>query len=154
MNRTTNRLTEMRRVIPWLTRSCVACITFAAIAGSLRAQANETPPPELMTPEAGAVLENGNGDGSAQMVWEFTWSEVPGATAYQIYVIHKKARNPMIHRNVESASYRHVGKGYVANHNLEGWTWKVRARIDGQWTPWSEVRDFQVKPLESDPPRN
>lgn len=34
--------------------------------------------------------------------------------------------------------------GYVGSHNLRGWTWKVRARVDGQWQPWSDARPFSV----------
>ena len=112
-----------------------------------------TPGPRLLKPAAGATLENGAIGGKKVRVWEFGWSEVPGATRYHIYAIGRNAVLPSINNpTVTSSSYRDEEKGYIGDKNRLGWRWKVRALVKGVWTDWSEERTFDVAPLEPSKP--
>jgi hypothetical protein len=96
-------------------------------------------PPTLLSPAAGATLDNGPRDrfpsGRGALVWEFSWSEVAGATAYHLYVIGPGATIPVIDQQVNSLSYRYVSRGStVFSPNLKNWTWKMRSRVNGQWS--------------------
>ena len=108
--------------------------------------------PSLISPEEGAVLDNGRTDGLDDIVWDFDWSDCAGATQYHLYVIHAGAGLPMIDdSNISSSSYHYVGHGYIIDQNRYNWTWKVRAKVDGQWGGWSGTRTFDVEPVNSDP---
>ncbi len=48
---------------------------------------------------------------------------------------------------VADTSYTKTQTGYIADQNRLGWSWKVRARIDGEWGEWSEAGWFDVEPL-------
>jgi serine/threonine protein kinase/tetratricopeptide (TPR) repeat protein len=107
-----------------------------------------TPGPSLLMPAAGAILDNGANDGSKLRVWEFNWSEVPGATRYHLYVIGPTATLPVINNlTLTAPSYRDEGKGYFATQYRLGYRWKVRALVNGTWTDWSEERTFDVTPV-------
>jgi hypothetical protein len=94
----------------------------------------------------GATLDNNSQNRPRSgFVWEFSWSEVPGAAAYQLYVMGRNARVPLINKEVNSLNYRHVTKGYVGDVHLKDWTWKLRSQVNGQWSEWSEVRKFDVR---------
>jgi hypothetical protein len=117
---------------------------------------NPAPPaicvPNLTSPANGATLDNGRTDGQNNIVWDFNWSDCPGATQYHLYVIKSGAANPVINKNdIAGSSYHHVSSGYIPSANLTGWTWKVRARVGGTWGPWSPTRSFQVEAPNTDP---
>src|SRR5262245_58808619 len=60
-------------------------------------------PPTLLSPPDGAVLDNGcNNPRTDSIVWEFDWSDVPGATRYHLIVEHVGATLPAI--NIFTAS--------------------------------------------------
>jgi tetratricopeptide (TPR) repeat protein len=106
--------------------------------------------PSLVKPAAGATLQNRVLLYSAKKVWEFGWSEVPGATRYHLYVTGGGAHVPTIHNStLTSSSYRLEDQGAIPNENRLGWTWKVRALVDGAWTDWSEQRTFNVAPMHN-----
>ena len=109
--------------------------------------------PTLVSPRDGAVLDNGTTDRADDIIWDFEWSSCEGATLYQLYVIHSGASNPLINVTVSSSSYRFVSSGsYIIDSNRRNWTWKVSAQISGQWNEWSEVRTFDVEPVNTDSP--
>jgi hypothetical protein len=105
--------------------------------------------PTLLTPKAGAVLDNGRRDGRDHTIWEFRWSEVNGAEAYEISVGHPGGAVERVDRpyflsdRVDS---------YIIDQNVEGWTWRVRAIRGGVGLEWTEPRAFSVEPLDSDGP--
>jgi hypothetical protein len=103
----------------------------------------------LLAPQAGAAMDNGCSSHQKEMEWNFQWSPVAGASLYQIMVMGPNARNPLVNTAVTSNFHRHSGRGYVADHNRTGWTWRVRAQVNGQWGPWSES-SFNVEPLDTD----
>src|SRR5262249_29456447 len=104
--------------------------------------------PTLVKPAAGATFENRPLIFSKKRVWDFGWSEVPGATRYHLYVIWEGAHVPTIHDStLTSPSYRLEDQGFISNENRSGWRWKVRALVEGTWTDWSEERRVDVAPL-------
>jgi hypothetical protein len=111
--------------------------------------------PSLRLPKEGAVLDNGRTDGQDDIVWDFAWSECRGAEAYNLYVIGPPPNvvYPLIDVYLPlSLSYHHAcTSAYIADMNRLGWTWKVRAMVDGQWGEWSKVRTFDVEPVNTDP---
>jgi tetratricopeptide (TPR) repeat protein len=113
----------------------------------------------LLKPAAGAILDNGAIDFSKMMVWEFDWSDVPGATQYHLYVIGPeqpgpRQTNPGINNSTLTSSYyRHEVKAMIyGDRGRLGLRWRVRALVKGTWTDWSETRTFDVAPLDDSKP--
>ncbi|MGH7130177.1 MAG: WD40 repeat domain-containing protein, partial [Planctomycetaceae bacterium] len=98
---------------------------------------------ELKEPADGAALPNRRG---GRLTWDFTWSPVERAEAYEIVVQHVGSANPAVSERVGSTSYRYDKVGAVSPENAEGWVWRVRAIRDGKPLPWSELRTFRVAP--------
>jgi hypothetical protein len=107
---------------------------------------------ELLSPARRAVLDNGRLDDRDTIVWEFDWSDCPGATAYGLYVIGPTATVPVVDLALPTSAYRSVRRAYIVERNRRGWTWRVRAWVDGQWGAWTEARPFDVEPVDTDPP--
>lgn len=103
--------------------------------------------PKLISPEEGAVLDNGQQDGKDDIVWDFDWSDVTGTTKYNLYVKHTGSTFPMIDVEVYDSSYHSVRSGYIISSNRFDWKWKVRAFVNDKWSDWSEERRFDVEPL-------
>ncbi len=111
--------------------------------------------PKLISPEEGAVLDNGRSDLRDVIVWDFDWSDVIGATKYHLYVEHTGSVLPLIDDDkvVYDSSYHYVKSGsYIIDSNRFNWKWKVRAYVNDKWSDWSEERRFDVEPLNTDPP--
>ena len=85
------------------------------------------------------------------MAWDFDWSDVAGAARYHLFVKGSGALYPLVDdESLGSSEYRIDEAAYVINANRLGWTWRVRALVDGEWGPWSEERTFDVEPLNTD----
>ncbi|KPK78726.1 MAG: hypothetical protein AMJ89_00545 [candidate division Zixibacteria bacterium SM23_73] len=111
--------------------------------------------PMLISPEDGAVLDNGRTDRKDSIVWSFDWSDIMGATKYHLYVKHTGSLYPAIDRQVRQSFYHQEDKGsYIIERNRFNWKWQVRALIGDKWGGWSEVRSFDVEPVNTDPPSN
>ena len=109
--------------------------------------------PSLISPAPGALMDNGRQDYLDSVTWDFDWSDCPGATAYHLYVIGAAATIPTIDNSMlTSSSYHHVAITFIADVNRLNWTWKVRAKVNGQWGEWSETRLFDIEPVNTDPP--
>jgi hypothetical protein len=108
-----------------------------------------TGPPRLGSPQAGEVMDNGC-DGSDVVDWRFSWSPVAQAARYHLWVAREGSANPMINQQVSSPEYAQANPGYIATHNLGGWSWRVRAQVNGTWSEWSESRPLAVEPLGTD----
>jgi hypothetical protein len=109
------------------------------------------PPPVLTSPTNGEVMDNGCQDKSNGVTWDFDWNDVPNATAYHIRV-WRNPNLPVVNQmNVATSEYHHDSpQTYIANHNLTGWRWMVRARVGSVWGPWSIVRSFRAERLNTD----
>jgi len=80
--------------------------------------------------------------------WRFDWEDTPGAQAYEIVVLGSSAIFPMAQTLTTTSDYvLEMRSSYIADHNLLGWSWRVRAQYrSGAWGPWSRVRRFNVMP--------
>jgi hypothetical protein len=99
--------------------------------------------PRLLTPVADATLPQPDvGE------WRFDWDDTPGAEAYEIVVLGGSAIFPMVHATTTTSDYVLDEKtGYIVDHNLRGWSWRVRVQHgNGTWGPWSAIRRFNVTP--------
>ena len=126
-------------------------LTLLSLAITSPAQEQNPCVPILLSPGSGDALDNGLVGKSREHIWEFAWTECPGASEYHLYVIGARATHPVIDDdNIRINSYRRISDdGYVADPNLRGWKWKVRAKINGEWGEWSRVGTFDVKPVGS-----
>jgi hypothetical protein len=110
--------------------------------------------PQLISPQEGEILDNGRTDGQDYIIWDFNWSDIYGATKYNLYVKHTGSQFPMIDEETDSSSFHREGSGYIADRNRFNWKWKVRLYANGRWCDWSEERSFDVEPVNTDPSSN
>ena len=108
--------------------------------------------PDLLFPDPVDTLDNGCVSLKSGIFWTFVWSDVPNATAYHLRVMGANAINPVIDNpNIRTPEFVSKSFGsYIANQNRLGWRWQVRAKVAGQWGNWSDVRQFNVEPLDTD----
>jgi formylglycine-generating enzyme required for sulfatase activity len=112
------------------------------VAGSASAQSV----PTLLSPAAGAVLDNGCTNGANPRVWNFDWTDCAGAQAYHLRVERTGAAQPEVNlNNLLLSSHTYSNLAWVGNNILTGWTWTVRAKIGGVWGAWSAARPFSVE---------
>ena len=80
--------------------------------------------------------------------WRFDWEDDPAARSYQVVVLGPSAVFPAAQATTTSSDYVVPAReGYIADHNLRGWSWRVRSQYhNGAWGPWSRVRRFNVSP--------
>ena len=80
----------------------------------------------------------------------FVWDAVssPQVAGYQLFVKKNTATVPLIRLAVTSPGYTYTScNAFVADANLEGWQWMVRAvGVDGTLGPWSSAINFGFKP--------
>src|SRR5262245_386248 len=102
----------------------------------------------LVSPEPRAVLTQHRLDGSkVRSVWRFSWSTCPGATRYHLYVIGPGALNPIVNIDTLKATVHEYWSTHYGITSRQGWSWKVRAHVDGRWSEWSETRSFDVSAI-------
>ena len=106
--------------------------------------------PEMVSPLEEASLDNGCQSESESIVWEFEWSECPGAQSYNLFVIGSIATKPVIDDLTPNTNYLYQSSGYIAGQNLLLWRWKVRAMQNDVWGEWTPERTFDVEPLDTD----
>jgi len=109
--------------------------------------------PTLVRPAPGVLMDNGCTGGRDEIKWAFTWSPLPGATKYHLYVIGRTATNPVVDLdNLLAPSHIHTRTAHITSTHTRGWRWKVRAFVDGAWQPWSAERTFDVEKENTDCP--
>ena len=109
-------------------------------------------PPTLISPSAGVFMDNGCGDRSDSIDWDFEWTAVSGAKKYHLFV--KTSRAPLAaidDKGIKKTKYEYRKPGaYTGPRGYLGWTWKVRALVGNEWTEWSEERPFVMEPVNTD----
>jgi hypothetical protein len=107
--------------------------------------------PRLLSPSAGAVMDNGCMDGRDGIAWDFHWSECRGADRYHLFVMGARATIPLIDDDrLAAAAYEYRAPGWIAPGNDRGWTWRLRARIGGEWRDWSANGTFDAEAVDTD----
>jgi hypothetical protein len=109
--------------------------------------------PKLYSPFLNAKLDNGcSTNKSDPTKWDFSWYQVSGATRYWFYVKNKNSANALINMYAPKNNYSYTGTSgsYIASHLTSGWTWRVKAEVNGVWTDWSEERAFTVEAVNTD----
>ncbi len=100
--------------------------------------------PTLLSPGDGATLYGGSRDGGKPLVWDFRWSEVPGAEAYDLKVQRAGSSKAVISGVVRGTRFQRTDRGsHIVEANQGGWSWSVRAIRGGQRLPWSAARGFR-----------
>ena len=130
----------------------IVCVSICATAESAVEAQGVGGPPELISPREGEVVDNGCQNRQNGILTAFEWREVPGAVRYHLYVKYPGAQNPVIDdaRILTTGYCRWEQGSYVAESNRIGWTWKVRARVNRQWTDWSAERHFDIEAVDTD----
>ncbi len=106
--------------------------------------------PKLLIPAPDGVMNNGCYNFAA-VTRTYSWTAVPLATTYQLYVISPRSTVPNLDVQVADTSYTEKSTGYSPEGSRFGITWKVRAMINGQWGAWSEERTFSYAPVNANP---
>lgn len=107
--------------------------------------------PELQSPQPTTVMDNGCLDKSDRIIWDFNWSNLAGASRYQIVVKQAGAEKPVIDTVVARSYYRSVQRSYISDKNRDNWFWSVRAgKANGEWGPWAPEKPFQVEYVDTD----
>ncbi len=110
--------------------------------------------PSLLDPVDGeAEMDNGCIEEPNAVEWDFDWSDCEGATSYHLYVTRPEPRARVDVDDLTESSYSHIEPySYISMFNREGWTWKVRAMVNGLWSAWSGERTFSVVEADSECP--
>ena len=109
--------------------------------------------PELLSPSRGVLLDNGRTDRSDAIEWTFDWTDCPGASAYSILVYGPGATIPAVDTTTSQSSFQQFECGaYIIPSNASKWRIFLRAMVDGVWGNWSLAYNFDVEPVNTDPP--
>ena len=109
--------------------------------------------PQLLSPSRGVLLDNGRTDREDTIKWTFDWTDCPRATAYSILVYGPSATIAIINTATTQSSFQFVECGsYIIPANANGWRVWIRSMVDGVWGNWSREYNFDVEPLNTDPP--
>ncbi len=77
----------------------------------------------------------------------FGWEPVSRATLYHVVAQHAGATSPLVDATTESTTFTQFECGsFVTDANLENWSWKVAALVDGAWTDFSDPVPFDFAP--------
>jgi len=107
--------------------------------------------PSLLTPEEGAVMDNGCASRLNGILWEFDWSDCAGAESYEIFVKQRNEQEPAIDRSdLTTSAFTTLENRIISEDTRRGWFWKVRAKVNGVWADFSPERNFDVEPLNTD----
>ena len=107
--------------------------------------------PTLLAPADGAVADNGCTTEENAIVWDFDWTDVPGAQTYELWVKHRDSAEPDIHQTgLQTSSHRAGRIATIDGKLLQGWEWKVRAVVGGVEEPWTPISKFAVEPPDTD----
>ena len=130
----------------------VACVVLLAAAFGCSGAPVAPLVPTLALPAEGGLADNAcTLDQSEAVVWDFDWSDVPGASSYELWVKHRNSAQPEIDQTGLQTSSHRAGRFVVLEGDmLQGWEWKVRAVVNGAPQPWSKTGTFSIEPLDTD----
>lgn len=121
-----------------------------------RVSACRSTKPYLNAPSENAVMDNGCMDNSDWRFWAFKWNPVEGALEYQLYVKRQNETSPEIDDIIIGSTIaEYLYQTPIPNSRLDNWEAKVRAKVNGEWTPWyggqgEQPLVFSVEPVSTD----
>ncbi len=105
----------------------------------------------LIAPAEGEIMDNGGGFPNVDPTeWDFTWSPVQGAEGYELRVFYDNIDVPMYRFSSAEPHYFYSMRGYTMGNPPPTRRWSVRAIVGGAPQPWSEIRSFQLEPVNAD----
>ena len=138
-------------IAPRVLLACVMCMGAGACANASPAAPSQVLIATPLSPINGAVVDNGCFDFSNQSVQDYDWTDVPNATAYNLYVIGPTAAIPTVNLStITGSEYRDSDTGWTGS--VVGWRWRVRALVGGVWRDWSSDGIFNFEPPNTDCP--
>lgn len=108
------------------------------------------PIPEPIYPKENETLDNGCSTDIRKFVWSFNWTCCPNATDYEVIIKHSDlgTYKDVI---VSSCSFSvSPTRSFPFRIYYSGWSWKVRAKVDGVWGEYCKEINFKVEPVNSD----
>jgi hypothetical protein len=130
----------------------IAVATTAVVISCNADTAPDPHAPHQLLPTEGSLLDNGCVQGSDSVVWNFDWSDVPGATQYYLYVQHQGTVFALIDDSTLTQSSFHYSQLSGYTNDLLGWQWWVRAKVDGAFGSWAGPLNFTVEAANTDCP--
>jgi hypothetical protein len=124
------------KVVLGIAAVCIAALGFVAGIATERNWRSlfAVAPPKLLEPKDKAVL--------SAKVHEFTWSAVPNAEKYYLYLAHSSLPDrPAISQELDVPMYPLATQSLAID---KAWTWKAKVQVNGRWSDWSEIRMFDV----------
>lgn len=109
-------------------------------------------PPQLISPTHHGSLPNGNAVNASTYAWSFDWSDVAGATTYQIVITSPGGQEGSVNTNVAASNYKYRRTNAVRDAYRNDWSWQVRAYVNGAWSIWTKSNLFNVGPASTTPP--
>lgn len=106
--------------------------------------------PSLLAPDEGAIMDNGCTNRDNGILWEFDWSDCQGAEAYEFFLDHPSVERPVEEAALTESSFTLLEDRVIPEGSRFGWTWRVRAQLNGVWGDWSPERRFDVEPVNTD----
>lgn len=113
---------------------------------------NDCACPALLSPAAGAVVDNGCTSRSDPIAWSFDWTDCAGSDLYELVVAKVGSTAAAIHELLAASDFSQDQVGFVLDANRLDWSWRVRARTNGTWGEWTPERPFDLEPVDSDCP--
>ena len=105
--------------------------------------------PDQVLPEDAAVMDNGCTNQDNGILWEFDWDDCPGADMYSIHLSHSSLEAPF-DRDLTISQFSLLEDRVLPDEARIGWTWRVRARVNGVWGNYTADRTFDVERLNTD----
>ena len=103
--------------------------------------------PVLRAPAPDATLRDAAAGEATS--WRFEWTGCAGADLYTIVAQCVGSAVPLVVHEAAATAFTLVRTGPALGSDDCGW--RVRARVDGLWGAWSEVRTFRVAPAAPEP---
>jgi hypothetical protein len=105
--------------------------------------------PNQLLPEDNAVMDNGCTSQDNGILWDFDWDDCPGADMYSFHLSHPSLETPF-DRDLPVSSFSLLEDRVLPEETRIGWTWRVRARVNGIWGNYTADRTFDAERVNTD----
>ena len=105
--------------------------------------------PNLLLPEDAAEMDNGCTSQDNGILWDFDWDDCSGADMYSFHLTHPTLDTPL-DRETTVSQFSLLEDRVLPDEARLGWTWSVRARVNGVWGSFSPERTFDAERVNTD----